>query len=362
MEHADTTVDAVLERFGQARILVLGDLWLEHVLRAETSHDADAAKSRSGAAPSAAADGTLQLRASQRTTRAGGAGAVACSVAALGARTWVAGILGPDPAAGELLRALSAAGVDGFGIVSNPAHHTAETLVLTVAAQVALPWSSIAIEICAPPPLSGSTASEMLDHIEPLLAQVDAIAIVAHGSPIPAETLDKLRRLTLGRGKLVVGAIIGVSLPSLAELVAALPSCDIAVLGPPAADQALNSTDAPHRLLPEMSAKALVVISREWGVALHTDAAKPRSGAAPEFGRGSRSSPERREASPELIIEPKRLGAGAWAPLVAALVVAAAVGAEAPVAARIGAAAALSAAQSGGGLTVDELRRALADI
>jgi sugar/nucleoside kinase (ribokinase family) len=310
---------AIVDRFPEAKVLIIGDLWLEH---------------RGVGAATADVHAKLKVRTAEWTTRAGGAGALACAVAAMGARAWVAGVVGQDARAGELLRALGAWSVDTFAVVSDPDHNTGENLALRLEGASA-PWSALEIGIYAASSLALERAQEMLGHIEAIIAQMDLVAILPPESAPPGVP-ERLARLAGARGK----PVLGVAAAAGAEGggAAALPPCDVVVLGPPERNEACAGDDVARGLVTKMGHKALIAISPDWGVTLFQE----------------------ETLDSELIVGPSCAGRGAWESFLAGAAISVALGANPLAAARIGAAAAIAAAASDGFVTLDEIRRELA--
>ncbi|HUT75850.1 MAG TPA: PfkB family carbohydrate kinase [Armatimonadota bacterium] len=279
----DDPLEEIVGRLDQAKLLVLGDIALERVLRGEAVE---------------AGPGVLRLRAPEQTTRVGAAGGIAAAAAAVGAQVWAAGILGQDPQSGEVLRALAGAGVDPFGMVTAAGARTGESMVVEFDA--AGPWSRVEIELAPPPPLEGPPAQEMLQHIEPLIARADALVMVSPRAAAP-ETLARAAEFARGRGKLVIGAL-GDS---------PLPPGDVVVQGP--ADDA-----------PAATPEALIAVRDDGSVQVLGGRVETASFAA-ALDRG----------------DPR-----AWEQFIAGVAAAAAIGAEPLAAARIGAAAAAAGSRA----------------
>lgn len=103
----------LLDGFGGKRILVAGDLMLDHFIRGRVSR-------LSPEAP------VPVVRVASETLVPGGAGNVAGNIAALGARAEVAGLTGPDEAGRELVSILRSRGVETRGVVADPERPTTQ--------------------------------------------------------------------------------------------------------------------------------------------------------------------------------------------------------------------------------------------
>jgi D-beta-D-heptose 7-phosphate kinase / D-beta-D-heptose 1-phosphate adenosyltransferase len=106
MQHSPAELQDILERFGEPRILVIGDLILDQYVFG----DADRL---SPEAP------VPVLREQSRELRVGGAGSVAVFLASLGARPELIGLCGQDGAGESLKKLLTQAGVDVGRVLAN---------------------------------------------------------------------------------------------------------------------------------------------------------------------------------------------------------------------------------------------------
>jgi sugar/nucleoside kinase (ribokinase family) len=215
----DPALQAILDRLGEAKILVFGELWLEHAVRGEATPGRR---------------GEVRVRASERLSRAGGAGRIGSVMAAMGARAWVAGVVGQDPRAGELLRALGAVAVDPFGIVSAAGCQTGEKLVLSTEGGTGAPCSRMEIELApVPRPVGGQAAQEMVKHVEALIGQVTAVVIAVYGFGVEADATEALARLARAQGKRVIGGLMSNRAVGDAKTdEPVLPQCDLLLAAP----------------------------------------------------------------------------------------------------------------------------------
>ncbi len=106
---------AVLDRFVDATVWVIGDLMLDEYVMG-------AVERVSPEAP------VPVVRVRDTEHRLGGAANVARQVAALGAKVILAGTIGTDPAGDDLLRLCAASGIDARGVVRTPARRTTRKL------------------------------------------------------------------------------------------------------------------------------------------------------------------------------------------------------------------------------------------
>jgi len=319
----DPALQAVLDRFAEAKILVLGELWLEHAVRGEATQRAN---------------GELLVRALHRVSSAGGAGGVSSAATAMGAKTWLAGIVGQDARAGELLRALGAAAVDPFGIVSAPGCETGEKLVLTIDDSAASPCSRIEVELAPGPPLAGRPAQDMLDHIGALVGQLSAVVMVAYGAPTETETLEALARLARSHNKLLIGGVMSDREAGEGRTrESPLPQCDLLLVAAGTVADDEGTGDAARDLLAKGGHAAVLVGRADGSVQLC------RAGAS-EI-----------ESFPNAALT----GCGVWQAVVAGAAVATAAGADPVTAARIGIGASIVASRSGDPPTAAAIGREL---
>jgi D-beta-D-heptose 7-phosphate kinase/D-beta-D-heptose 1-phosphate adenosyltransferase len=97
----------LVQRLGQPRVLVVGDLMLDRYVWGD-------AERISQEAP------VILLHADKREERLGGASSVATMLRALGARVSLAGVVGHDPDAGRIRHILDELGIDHEGVLTDP--------------------------------------------------------------------------------------------------------------------------------------------------------------------------------------------------------------------------------------------------
>src|SRR6266849_3184019 len=96
----------LVNRLGQPRVLVVGDLMLDRYIWGD-------AERISQEAP------VILLRAERREERLGGASSVATLLRALGARVALAGLVGADPDGGRIRQMLVEQGIDDEAVLSD---------------------------------------------------------------------------------------------------------------------------------------------------------------------------------------------------------------------------------------------------
>src|SRR5438094_4362747 len=97
----------LVQRLGQPRILVVGDVMLDRYVWGD-------AERISQEAP------VILLHADKREERLGGASSVATMLRALGAKVAIAGVVGADPDAERIRRLLTDLGIDHEGVIPDP--------------------------------------------------------------------------------------------------------------------------------------------------------------------------------------------------------------------------------------------------
>lgn len=299
---SDPELQPILQRLNEAKVVICGEVWYEQRVVGETV--------RSNTK-------RLDIRPFQRIIRPGGAGAVACAVAGMGARAVVAGALGRDAQGGEVLRALSAARVDAFAVVSDADHPTGERLILTMDGEDSTMPPELHLELAPAAPLAGEVAQEMLGHVEAIMGQMGAVLLVA-GPGVPSETAERLAQLARDRGKPLLAVTVWPPPDGYDE--SSLPASDMAVLWV-ADGQDEAGDDLARGLLANKPHKAVVVLSPTGGARLH------RADAA----------------DAEVLVEAQEVAAIGWEMFVAGAACATALGADPVLAVPAAATAALSA-------------------
>src|SRR5579884_2921248 len=106
-ECMSTDLIELVQRLGQPRVLVVGDVMLDRYVWGD-------AERISQEAP------VILLRADRREERLGGASSVATMLRALGARVALAGVVGNDPAAGHIRQMLENLAIDHEAVITDP--------------------------------------------------------------------------------------------------------------------------------------------------------------------------------------------------------------------------------------------------
>ncbi len=160
------SVDLVhfLERLGQPRILVLGDLMLDRYIWGD-------AERISQEAP------VVLLRADQREERLGGASSVATMLRALEARVHLAGVVGDDNAGQRIRQLLDELCVDQTGVIRDPKRPTTVKERYMGRAQARHPQQMLRVDYETRMPLQGRLRESLLAEVLAQLPTMDLVLI-----------------------------------------------------------------------------------------------------------------------------------------------------------------------------------------
>ncbi len=175
-----------MERFSGVRVLVLGDLMLDHYIWGSAGR----------ISPEAPVP-VVRLR--ERSDRLGGAGNVARNVASMGGRAAIAAVVGGDAAGERLRRMLADHGVEEGGLVVDADRPTSvKTRVMAGHHQVARYDEESTHD------LDGEARAGLLDWVLGRIAETDALIIADYGKGvICAEVLREAAAAALAAGKIV---------------------------------------------------------------------------------------------------------------------------------------------------------------
>jgi len=154
----------LVQRLGQPRVLVVGDLMLDRYVWGD-------AERISQEAP------VILLHADRREERLGGASSVATMLRALGARVSLAGVVGADPDAARVRQILTDLGIEHDGVVSCPHRPTTVKERYIGRAQHRHPQQMIRVDYETRQPVTGSVESELRRVITTQLRRVDMVLI-----------------------------------------------------------------------------------------------------------------------------------------------------------------------------------------
>ena len=159
-------LDALVARFAGRRLLVLGDLMLDHYLWGRVERISPEAP-------------VPVVEVSRETSSLGGAGNVAANLAALGATPVLVGLVGDDSRAQQLLDAFAKVGVDTRAIVRDPSRPTTmKTRVIAHSQQIVrADWESRA-------DVEGAALAGLIATLEREMGGVDGLIVSDYGKGV----------------------------------------------------------------------------------------------------------------------------------------------------------------------------------
>ena len=181
-------LQTIVGRFQGRRLLVLGDLMLDHYLWGNCERISPEAP-------------VPVVEVQKETSSLGGAGNVAANLVTLGAEPVLVGLVGEDARAQQLFDAFAARGVDTRAIVRDPSRPTTmKTRIIAHSQQVVrADWESRA-------DASGSALDGLLDKLERELPKCHALVVSDYGKGvITRPVLD--RALALARARKIPVAV-----------------------------------------------------------------------------------------------------------------------------------------------------------
>ncbi|HUW60308.1 MAG TPA: D-glycero-beta-D-manno-heptose 1-phosphate adenylyltransferase [Candidatus Bathyarchaeia archaeon] len=194
----------LLARFDQKRVLVAGDIYLDENIF--------------GVVTGVSLEAPIPIfEVQEKKHNPGAAGNAACNVAALGAKTYMVGVVGDDTNAGVVRREFAVRNVDTSGIVVNPAVAT-NTYGKLRAGGFNIPTQEI-LRTDTPTPvfISGETEDKVIANIRAYASKVDAIVVGDQVSSTCTERVlaeiaacaKKHKLLTVGDSRKRAGAFKG---------------------------------------------------------------------------------------------------------------------------------------------------------
>jgi D-beta-D-heptose 7-phosphate kinase / D-beta-D-heptose 1-phosphate adenosyltransferase len=160
----DADLTELVLRLGRPRVLVVGDLMLDRYVWGD-------AERVSQEAP------VLLLHADRREERLGGAASVASMLRALGARVWVAGVVGADAGGQRVRRLLLEQGVDDESVLSDPDRPTTVKERYVGRAQHRHPQQMLRVDYEVRTPLSPPRERELCQALARRLRQADVVLV-----------------------------------------------------------------------------------------------------------------------------------------------------------------------------------------
>jgi D-beta-D-heptose 7-phosphate kinase/D-beta-D-heptose 1-phosphate adenosyltransferase len=154
----------LVQRLGQPRVLVVGDLMLDRYVWGD-------AERISQEAP------VVLLHADRREERLGGASSVATLLRALGARVALAGVLGPDTDGARVRQALLEQGINDEAVLTDPDRPSTVKERYIGRAQQRHPQQMIRVDYEVRAPLSAPREDELIRAIAGQLSRADIVLI-----------------------------------------------------------------------------------------------------------------------------------------------------------------------------------------
>ena len=183
----------VLAKFEKARVLVVGDIYLdENVYGAMTGISLEAP--------------IPIFEVSERRYNPGAAGNAACNVAALGATTYMVGVVGDDMNAEIVKREFALRNVDTSGVVTHPTWAT-NTYGKLRAGGFNIPEQEVLrTDTPTAPFISGAIEDQVIANIEARAADIDAIVVTDQVCSVATKrVLGTVAKLGREKGILTVG-------------------------------------------------------------------------------------------------------------------------------------------------------------
>jgi D-beta-D-heptose 7-phosphate kinase/D-beta-D-heptose 1-phosphate adenosyltransferase len=172
-----------LERLPRPRVVVLGDLILDHYVWGEVDRISPEAP-------------VPVLKILKEETRPGGAGSVLANLAALEAETRAVSVVGGDAAGDEVLRHLAVRGVDVSGVVRDRARRTTEKTRMIARVQQVL-----RVDHDVESPLAPVLEDELRARLEEAVLWADVVLISDYGKSVLEGSLARdAARLARARG------------------------------------------------------------------------------------------------------------------------------------------------------------------
>lgn len=173
----------VTRKFSRARVLVVGDVMLDHFLWGDVSRI-------SPEAPVPVVDFRRE------SFMPGGAGNVARNLAELGAHATLLGVVGNDPAAARLKSILAAQGIDASGLTRDGERETGRKIRV-----VAHQQQVVRVDRETRGDIAARTEKRLLAKLDSRLGETDAVIVCDYGKGVVTQTLlDGIRERCRARG------------------------------------------------------------------------------------------------------------------------------------------------------------------
>jgi rfaE bifunctional protein kinase chain/domain len=248
-------LEVLVQRLAGARVLAVGDLMLDEYIWGHVSR----------ISPEAPVP-VVEVRG--RTHVPGGAANVAAGIVALEGRALLAGVVGGDPQAEQLLRALEERGVDCGGVVADPTRSTTtKTRVIAHNQQVVRADSE------ERSPLAPEVESRLLDWVEREAGRADALVLSDYAKGVVSEGLARrVIELAEASGKPVVVDPKGRDYAKYRGATVLTPNvADAKRAANIAPDEFVELADVAYRLADVVPGSALLITRGSEGMSLISD-------------------------------------------------------------------------------------------
>lgn len=180
-----------ISRFGGVRVLVVGDLILD--------------KYTIGKPVRISREAPIAVLEFQREYAVpGGGSSPACTVASLGGRAYLAGVVGDDPAGRELVQELHSYGVDTGGLVADPQRPTIQKKRIVAQVTPSMLQQVARIDHIDRKAVSGRVEADLLAAIEARLPECDAVLLSNYKSgTLTPRIVERTRKLAASLGKVL---------------------------------------------------------------------------------------------------------------------------------------------------------------
>jgi D-glycero-beta-D-manno-heptose-7-phosphate kinase len=189
--HARTRLESIIARFSGVSVLVVGDLILDKYTIGKPTRI-------SREAPIAV------LEYAREYVLPGGGTSPACTVAALGGRAYLAGVVGSDDSARELLSALATHRVNTEAVVADPSRPTITKKRIVAQVTPSMLQQVARIDHLDRSPVGGEVEQQLVASIEACMPECDAVLLSNYksGTLTPA-VVGRTRELASQLGKVV---------------------------------------------------------------------------------------------------------------------------------------------------------------
>ena len=172
----------ILKRFDRSRVLVVGDIMVDHFIWGSVSRISPEAP-------------VPVVEVAKESLLLGGSGNVLNNIIALGGNPSIAGIIGKDPMGDWLCRELKTVGVDTRGLIAEKGRPT--TIKTRI---VAHHQQMVRFDRESKKKVDGASFRKMLNHIENLKNEVRAIIVSDYNKGVVSEVLlNGIREITAGQ-------------------------------------------------------------------------------------------------------------------------------------------------------------------